>query len=138
VLFLPARLFSYSLSVGKGEYLEALLNFHTIMDNLVRLEMIFTSYITELFCNLPHWGVLWLLLILSALYNRKRFKQTEVIFVGITLLFYFGVLTIIFIILPWNLSQFFACSLARLIMHLAPVTVYFIGLLWAGTSHVSP
>jgi|GEM_PF-4433871 len=130
VFIIPARIYSYSLSVGKGEYFEPLLNIPTIRNNLNRLGMIFLSYKSEFLMNIPHWGILWYFLIFSMIYNSKRWFVQEVLFVGLAFFFYLGVLTVIFIVLPWNLSQFFAGSLARLVMHLAPACSYLISLLW--------
>ena len=131
LLFLfPAKIYSYSLSVGKGEYFEAILKLGRIKKNIGRLPKILSSYQLEMLLNLPHWGILWILLLSSIVFNIKRFRVQEVLFVGLTLLFYLCVLTVIFIVLPWDLSQFFAGSLGRLILHISPLSVYFIALLW--------
>jgi len=131
LLFLvPAKIYSYSLSVGKGEYFESILKLDSIRKNIGRLPQILSSYELEMLLNLPHWGILWILLIFSIVYNVKRFRIQEVLFVGLTLLFYLCVLTVVFIVLPWDLAQFFAGSLGRLILHMSPAAVYFIALLW--------
>jgi len=130
-LFLfPGKIYSYSLSVGKGEYFESILKPGSIMKNIGRLSKILSSYELEMLLNLPHWGILWIILLFSIVYNVKRFRVQEVLFVGLTLLFYLCVLTVVFIVLPWDLSQFFAGSLGRLILQMSPVAVYFIALLW--------
>jgi len=130
ILVLPARIFSHSLSVGKGEYFEGLLNMVTLRKNLDRLDVIFTSYKLEFLWNLPNWGFLWIILLISAIWQWKRFGKMEVRFLAFTILFFFGVLTVIFLILPWNLRHFFAGSLARLIMHAAPASIFLIALFW--------
>jgi len=131
ILFLcPAKIYSNSLSVGKGEYFESILNLRSVRKNIGQLAQILSSYRLEMIFNLPHWGILWIFLIFSMIYNVKRFRVQEVLFVGLTLLFSLCVLTVIFIVLPWDLAQFFAGSLGRLILHLSLIAVYLIALLW--------
>ena len=130
ILVIPGRVFSSMLSAGKGEYFQALLNPERVSENLSRLDFILFSYKMEFVYNLPNWGFLWLILILSCMNNFRRFKSPPILFTGLTILFYLGALTVIFIVLPWNLSQFFAGSLSRLIMPLAPASVYLIAMLW--------
>lgn len=134
LFLLPGRIYSHSLSLEKGEYLESLLNPLVIRKNLDRLGLIFQSYKLEFFLNFAHWGILWFFLAVSIILNTRYLKVPEVAFVAFSMLFYLMVLTIVFIVLPWNLPQFFAGSLSRLILHLAPLAAYLIALLWANKS----
>ncbi|MBN1901148.1 hypothetical protein JW926_07480, partial [Candidatus Sumerlaeota bacterium] len=138
LFILPGRIYSHSLSLEKGEYLESLLNPALIWRNIGLLGLILQSYKRELFLNFAHWGILWPFLILSIIINVRFFRKPEVVFIGLSAIFYLVILTVVFLVLPWNLRQFFAGSLSRLILHLAPVSSYWIALLWAsgnGLSH---
>jgi hypothetical protein len=130
LVLLPSRIFSRNLSVVKGEHLEGLLNAEHILSNIERVGVIFSSYFLEMFFNLSHWGLLWIFFLSGILFNWRHFKNRVILFVALTFFAYLGVLTIVFIILPWDLEQFFAGSLSRLILHLAPLAVYLIALLW--------
>lgn len=134
ILMLPGRIYSHSLSLEQGEYLESLLNPVVIRKNINRIGLILQSYKLELFLNFTHWGILWLFLALSIILNTRFLRVPEIAFLGLSTLFYLMVLTVVFIILPWNLPQFFAGSLSRLILHMAPLCAYWIALLWSAKS----
>jgi hypothetical protein len=133
-IYLPWVAFSWGLPRTDEDY-AGVLSAHGIIANIARVPTILGAIGLEM-VNWQDWGFFWLVTIILAIVQRRRFASPAAAIVGVLLaLHLLAYLPPLMVVKSWNLDELLAVTSDRLLMHAAPAAAILIGLLlpsWAG------
>ena len=105
------------------------LNIHDILLNMKRLPQIL-SVIWPYLYQWRNWGLLWLILLVSAVVNPAAMKSRPVITLWLLLIAHFLAYLPPYMVTTWDLPELVRFSIGRLILHTTPAVAILIGLQW--------
>jgi hypothetical protein len=128
LIYLPWILYSWGLPRTDEDYAARLASTQ-IFSNLSRLGTILLGFGKEMI-DWEDWGLFWVIALLLALTERRRFRNPLAAMVGILLLLHILAYIPAFLVTDWKLQELLSVTTDRLFMHAAPAGAILIGLLW--------
>jgi 4-amino-4-deoxy-L-arabinose transferase-like glycosyltransferase len=136
LLYCPWLLYIHALPQTDENY-AAHLNIHDFLSNIKRLPEILSIAWPYLY-QWRNWGLLWLILLVSAVLNPAAIKSRPVVTLWILLIAHFLAYLPPYVVTTWDLPVLVKLSVGRLILHSTPAAALLIGLQWPSTKHSTP
>ncbi len=105
------------------------LDLHEILSNMKRVPQILSISWPYLY-QWRNWGLLWLILLVSAIVNPSATKSCAVITLWLLLIVHFLAYLPAYIVTTWDVPALVKFSIGRLILHTTPAAAILIGLQW--------
>jgi len=119
ILILPWTVWSSDIPRTHENYL-AHLTFGNIAGNASRIPIILTEFVRQT-VSVWRYGLLWLILVASAIAGWRSFRDRPTVAAWSLLLLHLGLYALIFLITPWDVQEQFKASLDRLTLHVVPL-----------------
>ncbi len=127
ILYLPWLIFSKSIPKTHENYMGQL-NAQVIFNNLSRLKLIIPEFLKQI-VSFEDWGVLWICLIATSIIFHKKLRNKEIYNYCLLLFLQTFLYIFVFIITPWDVMILSRLALARILLHMAPITILLIAYL---------
>jgi 4-amino-4-deoxy-L-arabinose transferase-like glycosyltransferase len=119
LLVFPWFVWSNGIPHTHENYL-AHLRFSEIAKNASRIPIILAEFARQI-VSLSRYGLLWLILIVSAMVGWRAFRSRTTVVVWSLLLLQLGVYALIFLVTPWDVHVQLRVALDRLLLHAVPL-----------------
>jgi len=124
IFSLPWFLFVAYIPNALSEHVSNRITFEIILTHLKRIPIIFTYILKYVFISgTKEYGLLWYIFTLTIALNYKKIVLSLPL---LTILIYFSVIFLIYIITPWPTITILDITFSRLILQIYPLTLLFI------------
>jgi hypothetical protein len=93
---------------------------HVILENTYRIPIILSEFARQIL-DVWRYGLLWPILIISALVHWRKFQNRSTRILWILFLLHMGIYAVVFYITPWNVQEQLYITLDRLVLHVVPL-----------------
>jgi len=129
ILILPWLIWSNDIPRTEEDY-PAHLRLSEIVGNVSRIPIILTEFAREV-VNIWRYGLIWLILIVSAVIRWRSFCDRTTLTTSSLLLLHLATYFLIFLVTPWEISELLSVASDRLVLHIIPLGGLLIALLFS-------
>jgi len=119
ILILPWLIWSNDIPRTEENY-PAHLRFSEIIKNVSRIPIILSEFVSQV-VSIWQYGLIWLILIVSAIIRWRAFCDRTTFTACSLFLLHLVTYFLIFLVTPWDIRELLSVALDRLVLHILPV-----------------